>query len=76
MPSLINGPGMLSIQVIILFLTVIQTVGVIIILLKLNLGLRDFFSLSPLVDRTEGNVFLTAKERTPLPQNKVRYDGD
>jgi len=62
MSSVINGPGMLTVQLAILILTLIQTVGVIIILLKLNLSLRDFFSLSsPIVrnhkkDQTQGTA--------------------
>jgi hypothetical protein len=57
----INGPGMLSIQVLILVLTFIQTVGVIIILLKLNLSLKDIFSLS--------SPIIRPSEKTPLGYN-------
>ena len=77
MPNLINGPGMLSIQIIILFLTIIQTVGVIIVILKLNLSLKDFFSLSsPIVRKEKASAFLTAEERTSLLQDNIEYRGN
>lgn len=46
MPVIINGPGMLSIQLLILLFTIIQTIGVLIIIVKLNLSFKDIFSLA------------------------------
>lgn len=61
MTSVLTGPGMLTLQLAIFLLTLIQTIGVVIIIWKLNLGLKDFFSLSSPIKRS--------------PEKQPFYDG-
>lgn len=70
------GPGTLALQTLILFLTLIQTIGVLVILWKLNISFKDILSMSSLVvKKGEDTAFLTAEEQSPLNKEEPKYGG-
>ena len=55
MHIVVNGSGLLSIQLLILFFIILQTMGVFLILYKFNIGLNSIFSLASPVKKNNRN---------------------
>lgn len=62
MSSIYFGPGILTIQIVILVLIVINTIAMTVVLHKMRLTLGDFISFRSLFYRKEEKPFIIAEE--------------